>query len=347
MFDGKIDFMDFNKIKINYGGRLTFRKIFKKKYLIFLIFSFSLLASLVVFYIIKNNQIAGVTMEIKELNEKQSQIDNSFDLLKSQNYEDELNLKKFKNEIVVIQDDVYKISAQEETTKKKNADIIKEKEKYEKQSATLSAQLKTETELKDVYNQRISSLSTLLDSLKMEYRKILEQKLEKEGKSTSDVENSKIINSNEKIMIQEYIKGVVGKKCFDGKESNFNPVIFHEKCDKSALVVLVKTDNNERIGAFTKVSLEGFEIKRDEDSVIFNLDKNKFYPLANKEYSTVVCDPNELPQFGPDLKIRSNGQGINDFPSMYGDRYKNEYQDMTKNKVFNIDILEIYKVDLY
>ena len=30
MFDGKIDFMDFNKIKINYGGKLTCRKIFKK-----------------------------------------------------------------------------------------------------------------------------------------------------------------------------------------------------------------------------------------------------------------------------------------------------------------------------
>ena len=40
MFDGKIDFMDFNKIKINYGGKLTCRKIFKGKYIIFLIISF-------------------------------------------------------------------------------------------------------------------------------------------------------------------------------------------------------------------------------------------------------------------------------------------------------------------
>ena len=62
--------------------------------------------------------------------------------------------------------------------------------------------------------------------------------------------------------------------------------------------------------------------------------------------STIVCDPNELPQFGADLQIKSNGQGINSFPFNYGDKDINNMEDLTQNRVFQIENLEIYKVDL-
>ena len=66
MFDGKIDFMDFNKIKINYGGKLTCRKIFKKKYIIFLILSAILLIVLISLYTVKNNKELSFTLEKSE-----------------------------------------------------------------------------------------------------------------------------------------------------------------------------------------------------------------------------------------------------------------------------------------
>ena len=171
----------------------------------------------------------------------------------------------------------------------------------------MNAQLKTEIELKDVYNQKISSLTTLLESLKKEYDKLLEQKEDKkEDEDNLNIENSNIINSIEAFNVEKTIKGKITKKCFDGNGDNYNPKIFHEKCDGSPLLILLKTDNNERIGAFTKVSFEGLEIKRDPSTALFNIDQGKFYPLANPEISTIVCDPNELPQFGPDLQIKYN-----------------------------------------
>ena len=83
MFDGKIDFMDFNKIKINYGGKLTCRKVFKKKYLLFLIFSIILIFILIYFFANKKKQISDITILMKELEKEKSQIENN---LNTQNF---------------------------------------------------------------------------------------------------------------------------------------------------------------------------------------------------------------------------------------------------------------------
>ena len=349
MFDGKIDFMDFNKIKINYGGKLTCRKIFKKKYIIFLILSFLLLIILISIYSVKNSKISGILIEIKELEEQKSKIENSLNLLSTQNMEEKINLNKFQNQVDMVRDDIIKKTKEEEIIKKHNKEIISKRDDLQENFNNLNTQLKTEMELKEINEQKKTSLNTLLESLKKEYEKLLEQKggrkEEKEEENTI-IESSKIINSIEALSIEKKIKGKIRGKCFDGEEDKFNPEIFHKKCDKSALLILIKTDNNERVGALTKESFEGLEIKRDPSSAIFNVDQGKFYVLASPEYSTIVCDPDELPQFGVDLKIKTDGQGINSFPFNYGDKNLNTYEDLTENNEFKIEHLEIYKLDL-
>ena len=248
-------------------------------------------------------------------------------------------MNSIKNEIIIK-------NKTEGQIKKKNEEIKLEKDKLEKQGTNLNTQLKTEIELKDVYNQKISSLTNLLESLKKEYAKLLEQKDKKDDEDNLNIKNSNIINSIEAYNIEKTIKGKITQKCFDGKDDNFNPIIFHEKCDGSPLLVLLKTDNKERIGAFTKVSFEGSELKKDPSSALFNIDQGKFYALANPQIPAIFCDPNSLPQFGADLQIKSNGQGINSFPFNYGDKDINYMEELTKNMAFQIENLEIYKVDL-
>jgi len=344
MFDGKIDFMDFNKIKINYGGKLTCRKVFKKKYLLFLIFSIILIIILIYFYANKKKQISDITILMKELEKEKSQIENNLNILSTQKLEGEMNLNKLENEINIMSEDVNQVEKRKKTIEDQNSQIISQKKELENESTSLSQKLKTETELKDVYDQKISSLNTLLESLKKEYEKLLEQKGGQ--KKESVIESSNIINSIEAMQIEKVFKGTISEKCFDGNEDNFDPDTFHKRCDKSPVLVLIKTDNDERIGAFTKASFDGLEIKRDISSALFNIDSGKYYPLASPEYTTIVCDPNELPQFGVDLKIKSNRQGISSFPLNYGDKNSNEPEDLTKNKVFKIENLEIYKVEL-
>ena len=336
--------MDFNKIKINYGGKLTCRKIFKKKYLIFLVFSLILIIFLIYLYANKKKQISDITILMKQLEKDKSQIEYNLNILSTQKLEGEMNLNQLENEINIMFEDVTQIEKRKNTLEEQNSQIITLKKNLENDSADLSQNLKTEMELKDVYSQQISSLNTLLESLKKEHEKLLEQNGGQ--KQESVIVSSNIINSIEAMQIEKKFKVTITEKCFDGIEDNFNPDIFHNKCDKSPVIVLIKTDNNERIGAFTKASFDGLEIKRDPSTVIFNIDTGKYYPLASSEYTTIVCDPNELPQFGADLKIKSNGQGINSFPSNYGDKNSNEAEDLTKNKVFKMENLEIYKAQI-
>ena len=79
---------------------------------------------------------------------------------------------------------------------------------------------------------------------------------------------------------------------------------------------------------------------------MFNIDKGTTFPLGNSDYSTIVCEPNELPQFGVDLQIKTNGQGINSFPFNYGNKNKNFGEELTQNHIFQIENLEIYIVQI-
>ena len=344
MFDGKIDFMDFNKIKINYGGKLTCRKIFKKKYIIFLILSVIILIVLISLYTVKNKKIITTQVDIKDFEEQKMKMESSFNLVKNKNQEEEMNLNKFKNQINVIRKDIYDKKNKEERIKMENRDIINQRDDLEKRSSSLSIQLKTHYELKEVYDQKISSLTVLLDNLKIEYKKLIEQKgQEKDDKS--DIKSSKIISSIEAFNIEKRIKGTIANKCFEVTENNYSAKLFHENCDNSALLILLKTTDNKRLGTFIKVSSDGLVIKKDSDSALINIDEDQFFYVRNKDYITIVCDPNEFPQLGLDFKIKKNGEGTVHFPFHYG-KHSDFPKDFYQGNTFKIQNLEIYKVTL-
>ena len=124
MFDGKIDFMDFNKIKINYGGKLTCRKIFKRKFLIFVILSNICIIIFAVLFSLKNKKIEGIMIETKEFLEQISEMENSVNLTKKQNMEDEKNLNEFQNQIDKIKNEIKEIRIKAEFDEKKQCFII-------------------------------------------------------------------------------------------------------------------------------------------------------------------------------------------------------------------------------
>jgi len=342
MFDGKIDFMDFNKIKINYGGKLTCRKIFKIKYIIFLILSIIALIILISIFTVKNKKILTIQVDIQDYENQKTNLENNYNLVKLKNNDIEMDLNRYKNQIKIIRNEVNDMSGKEEKAKKENQDIITQRNDLEKKSTSLSIKLKSEYELKDVYEQKISSLQVLLDNLKIEYNKLKEQK--EEG-DKSPISSSKIIVTFEAFLLEKEMKGTIGDKCFDGVENNYSPKIFHEKCDKSPLLILIKTDSNKRIGAFIKESSDGLEIKKDLASFLFNIDKPNFFHIGSNEYTTIVCDPDNLPQLGLDLTIKTNGKGLNRFPQQYG-KETDQKKDFLEEEEFNIENLEIYKVSL-
>ena len=342
MFDGKIDFMDFNKIKINYGGKLTCRKIFKKKYIIFLILSLIGLIVLISLYTVKNKNINSASNDIENYKKRQSEIENNYNEVKTRNDKEEIDLSQYRNQITSIKNDIEGVSRKEESIKKVNKQIKTERDELEKRSTSLSLEYKTQFELKGVYEQKISSLTTLLNSLKTEYEKLKEQKTDKDDNKLN-IKFSKIVSLGEAFNIEKTVGGNIGDKCFDNVEDNFSAKIFHEKCDKYPTLLLIRTDDDKRIGAFIRVPQDGNEIKKDPNSCLINIDTNKYYYVASPEYSTIVCDPNELTQMGVDLKIKTDGKGINMFPLNYG-KNTDSMRDFYGDKSFNIKNFEIYKV---
>ena len=167
MFDGKIDFMDFNKIKINYGGKLTCRKIFKKKYIIFLILSIIILITLIAIFTVKNKKILTIQADIQDYENQKTTLENNYNLVKMKNNDEEMDLNRYKNQNNIIRNDINDMMSKEEKAKKENQEIITQRDELEKKSTSLSIQLKSEYELKDVYEQQISSLQTLLNNLKI------------------------------------------------------------------------------------------------------------------------------------------------------------------------------------
>ena len=164
MFDGKIDFMDFNKIKINYGGKLTCRKIFKKKYIIFLILSIIILITLIAIFTVKNKKILTIQAYIQDYENQKTTLDNNYNLVKMKNNDEEMDLNRYKNQNNIIRNDINDMMSKEEKAKKENQEIITQRDELEKKSTSLSIQLKSEYELKDVYEKQISYLQILLNN---------------------------------------------------------------------------------------------------------------------------------------------------------------------------------------
>ena len=110
-------------------------------------------------------------MEIKEIVTKNDEMSEKINLLRTQNKQEEMKLSESQSQNSIIKNELSMLNTKEKNTKKTNLELISEKEKLEKQSASLNTQLKTESELKEVYEQKISSLTTLLESLEKEYKK--------------------------------------------------------------------------------------------------------------------------------------------------------------------------------
>ena len=72
-------------------------------------------------------------------------------------------------------------------------------------------------------------------------------------------------------------------KCYDSEIYWFHVNKFHENCDGYPLLILIKTKNGAKIGAFTSKSNDGIKHIVDEQSVLINFDKNKYF-INNLSY---------------------------------------------------------------
>ena len=135
-------------------------------------------------------------------------------------------------------------------------------------------------------------------------------------------------------------------KCYDSIVYDFNINRFHEYCDGYPLLILIKTETSEKIGAFTSITNEGIKKINDEKSMLINFNQNEYFLIdKNNEECYVYSHFDEFPKFGNDLIIHTNGTGeilTNNCYKINDDNNKN----LLDEKKFGIEIMEIYKIKL-
>ena len=135
-------------------------------------------------------------------------------------------------------------------------------------------------------------------------------------------------------------------KCYDSIVYDFNINRFHENCDGYPLLILIKTETSEKIGAFTSLTNEGIKKINDEKSMLINFNQNEYFLIdKNNEECYVYSHFDEFPKFGNDLIIHTNGTGeilTNNCYKINDDNNKN----LLDEKKFGIEIMEIYKIKL-
>ena len=118
--------------------------------------------------------------------------------------------------------------------------------------------------------------------------------------------------------------------------------MFHRLCDHTGwTLTLIRTDENEIIGGFTRKSWSGNIDKEDPEAFIFNMSKEKMFRVADNKMAICPRDVS-FPSFGQDLILGQDGIGISSFPSSYGTK-DNTLNDFISHKYFFIKEIEVYE----
>lgn len=326
-----IDFSEFTKIEMQNKSKC--RKLTKNKITLFIIFLGILNITLLImldYYNRQYNKKGKDLSKIKQsLNEKKSQ------LLINENKTEYAKyiLVLLKNESLTNKTESEKIRI--EYT---NLGEIKDKLKYQRNELLAKKEY--------ILNQIIYKEKGLKeDELKIEIKEkqnILKKIIQRfEDLSIS---NSNILNNVK--YFESFSKTEILNKCYDSEVYGFHVNWFHDNCDGYPLLILIKTKNGEKIGAFTSNPNDGIRKIVDKKSLLINFDKNKYF-LNNPDEKNcfVYCNIDQFPRFGNELIIYRDGHGESKFSECYNILGQNANGEFI-NENFNIDIMEIYAVKL-
>ena len=161
---------------------------------------------------------------------------------------------------------------------------------------------------------------------------------------------SVIINNNECKIIVEEIKNRLNKsiisfkKIYQASKDGGEQSIFHSKCDKvSIILLLIKSRNNNRFGGFTSNYWESTnkeEFKDDKNAFVFSLDEKKIYSYKN-DGKAIRCYIQYGPCFGYGPLIGIYGNPISN-NKLYSFNYNTSF-DVNSN--FLTEGLNDYTID--
>lgn len=338
-FIKNINFGELTNIKINNkSNKRSFKSILSNKNVLYLLSGLFILTFFSIWLAVKNSQINSLNNQIKEYegeyalatvdsNQKQQMLLTEKSLIADH----QKSLKQINDDINLIQKTVTSL-------KSENSELKKKKESVSEKVLTLEDKIsKMRFHITD--GQKVlSQLEIKYEELIKEYNALTQGYESKDNK----VSSSSIITQDQANIIEQWMNMKFKYLCYKGKSPEMDVSMFHRMCDKAGwTLTLIRTDENEILGGFTRKSWSGNIDKEDQEAFIFNMNKEKMYRVKD---NTLAISPREVsyPSFGQDLILGQDGIGMSSFPSSYGSK-ENTLSDFISHKYFFIQEIEVYQ----
>ena len=136
------------------------------------------------------------------------------------------------------------------------------------------------------------------------------------------------------------------KLLYRATEEQYSAKTFHSKVDEfKNTIIFIKDINNFIFGGFTRKTWDGTRIfKRDQNAIVFNLDKEIYYKINDASHA-IFCDPEYLAIFGEGDIYLGPKSVESSFPKTYGTLSENKQFDLTMgyNKLTPVE-MEVFQL---
>lgn len=142
--------------------------------------------------------------------------------------------------------------------------------------------------------------------------------------------------------------------CYQASSMNDNQKYFKDHCLTYRSLILMRTQNGRRFGAYIgkRKHLYHFdEFVDDQSSFLFNIDNNKMFQVQNSQQAYIIYKEGYFMFGNEDLVIKPNflneSTCLSKFPSNYGNN-SNSYEDLTGEKFnFQLSEFEVFNLLLF
>ena len=260
--------------------------------------------------------------QIKELKDKLKNVGNKKKEEKEINDKKE-KIKEYENKMNEIKEKIEQLNKKGKEFKDKKEENDKEIKSLESKIQELEKELKIEEKKEDKKEEKTEK--------KEENNNNNEQPQPSNPELVARID-SKIIMELKQIELLDkwFERKLKFKLLYRATDEKYSSSEFHKKVDKyKNTLILIKDINNFIYGGFTTKTWDGSKIfKNDKHSILFNIDKEKYYEVKDEAHA-IFCDTNLLAVFGDkDLVLGPNSIESN-FPKCYGSSKDIEKYELT------------------
>ena len=288
--------------------------------------------------------------QIKELNEKNKQNDNDKSKVEKEIKEKNEKIKEYEKKVKESKETIEKLNKKGKDLKDKKEENDKEIKSLQSKIEELEKELKVEEKKEENKNSSEKKEEEKKDNNK-------EDNKDNENKKSEEPQpiNPELVSRIDSKIIMEYkhlevLDKWFGKKLkfkllFRATEDSYSANEFHKKVDEfKNTIIIIKDINNFIYGGFTTKTWDGNKLyKSDKNSILFNLDKEKYYEVNNAEHA-IFCDKELLATFGEGDLILGPKSIESAFPKSFGNKdIKDNELSMGYNKLSPVE-MEVFQL---